>query len=89
MAASVAAHRQGQLWLHLSCSIATDFHHPGKGCMPFPTGERHVGALRMLELAPVRVTLYNAVRIRYTPVQGEQLTPGLMKCVTCSRSMGT
>src|SRR5271167_3666802 len=36
----VAAHRQGQLWLHLSCSTATDFHHPGKGCTPFPNGER-------------------------------------------------
>ncbi len=73
----------------LSCSTAKDFHHAGKGYMPFPTGERRVGALRMLELAPVRVTLYNAVRIRYTPLQGEQLTLGLMKCVTCSRSMGT
>jgi hypothetical protein len=46
----------------LSCSTATDFHHAGKGCMPFPTGERRVGALRMLEPAPVGVTLYNAVR---------------------------
>jgi hypothetical protein len=43
----------------------------------------------MLELAPVRVRLYNTVRTRYTPLQGEQLTPGLMKCVTCSGSMGT
>jgi len=33
--------------------------------MPFPTGERRVGALRMLELAPVRVTLYNAVSISF------------------------
>jgi hypothetical protein len=43
----------------------------------------------MLELAPIRVTLYNAVRTRNTPVQGEQVTPGLMECVTCSGSMGT
>ncbi len=56
----------------LSYSTATDFHHTGRGCIPFPSGERHVGTLRMLELAPVRVTLYNAVRIRYTPLQGEE-----------------
>ena len=30
--------------------------------MPFPTGERRVGTLHMLELAPERGTLYNAVR---------------------------
>jgi len=39
--------------------------------MPFPTGERRIGALHMLELATVRVTLYNALRIRYTPLQGK------------------
>ncbi len=57
--------------------------------MPFHIGERHVGALRALELAPVRVSLYKAVRTLCTSLQGEQLMPGSMKRVTCIRRMGT
>jgi hypothetical protein len=48
-----------------------------------------VGVLRTLELAPVRVRLYKAVRTRDTPLSGEQLTPGSIKRVTCIRNMGT